>query len=175
MKPIHHRFLIIITLLSPTQWAIADDDEWEHHNNSLKGPTALLYRNECGSCHIAYPPRFLSTSAWQKIMGGLEDHFGENAELDPSGQQKITRFLSDHAGRSRWYRFWEQKSDEEMPRITKTRPFLHEHHEIPSRFIRNNDQIRSLSQCDACHINAATGSFNEHQIRIPGIGRWEDD
>jgi hypothetical protein len=43
----------------------------------------VLYRNECGSCHVLYPPNLLSdTSGWKEIMDGLHNHFGENAELE---------------------------------------------------------------------------------------------
>jgi hypothetical protein len=40
--------------------------------------------------------------------------------------------------------------------------------------IRKNSKINSFSQCDACHIDAEMGSFNEHSVRIPGYGRWDD-
>ncbi len=168
--------LWMLSLLLTSPWAAADNDEWEHRSYRLTGPDATLYRTECGSCHVAYPPRFLTTDSWQQIMGTLENHFGESAELEPTEQQQITRFLNDHAGSSRWYDFWSKQDDAgALPRITETRAFRHEHHEIPRRFIRNSGRIRSLSQCDACHTQAAEGRYSEHQIRIPGIGHWEDD
>ena len=39
----------------------------------------------------------------------------------------------------------------------------------------NNPRVRSFSNCNACHRYAERGSFNEHEIRIPGYGRYEDD
>ena len=30
--------------------------------------TPPAYQEECGSCHIAYPPRFLGPSAWHRVM-----------------------------------------------------------------------------------------------------------
>ena len=167
--------LILSTLLLPIQPAMADDDEWEHRSYTIKGPGSVRYRNECGSCHIAYPPRFLSKASWQQVMDTLEDHFGENAELEAKEQQQITRYLTQHGATSRWYQFWKKQGLSTPPlRITETRAFRHEHDEIPRSLIQSSDQIRSLSQCDACHINAAKGNFNEHQINIPGIGYWED-
>ncbi|HPQ24397.1 MAG TPA: cytochrome C, partial [Gammaproteobacteria bacterium] len=43
-----------------------------------------LYLQECGSCHFAYQPGLLPARSWNNLMGGLENHFGENAEL-PAG------------------------------------------------------------------------------------------
>lgn len=176
MKLLKITLLTLSTLLATPQWAVADDDEWEHRTYQIKGPGSLLYRNECGSCHIAYPPRFLSSTSWQQVMSGLDNHFEENAELGAVEQQKITQFLTEHAGTSRWYNFWNKLKGEGAPlRITETSAFRHEHDEVPESLIRNNDQILSMSQCDACHINAAKGNFSEYQIQIPGLGRWEDD
>ncbi len=165
---------LTIPLIAPfTAWG--DDDEWEHRR-SYPQPSPLLeqYREECGSCHMAYPPRFLGEASWQRIMHSLQDHFGENAELEPQEQQALLRFLSENSGPSRWYRFW-KKSDEVPIRITQTRAFRHEHDEIPRHLIRKNPKIESLSQCERCHTRATEGSFSEYQIRIPGFGRWEDD
>ncbi len=168
--------LILSTLLLFPQWATADDDEWEHRSYKIKGPGSLLYRKECGSCHIAYPPRFLGKSSWKRMMKTLEDHFGENAELEAKEQQQITQYLVENSSNSRWYKFWNKQGEARAPlRITETRAFRHEHDEIPRSFVLKNEKILSLSQCDSCHINAAEGNFSEHQIHIPGIGRWEDD
>ena len=46
------------------------------------GPnTSPTYVKECGSCHFPYQPAFLPARSWQKIMGSLKEHFGENAEV----------------------------------------------------------------------------------------------
>ncbi len=153
-----------------------DDDEWEHRSYNVKGPGSVKYRTECGSCHLAYPPRFLGEASWKRIMSSLEDHFGENAELDTKEQQQILQYLSDNSSRSRWYKIWKKSNSKNIPiRITKTRSFRHEHDEIPRRFVANNPKISSFSQCESCHIGAAKGDFNEHRVHIPGMGRWEDD
>ncbi|MCW8827702.1 MAG: diheme cytochrome c, partial [Gammaproteobacteria bacterium] len=60
-------------------------------------------------------------------------------------------------------------------RITETPYIRYKHNEIPPRVIRNNKDVRSLSNCAACHTRADTGSYAEREIDIPGIGRWEDD
>jgi hypothetical protein len=29
------------------------------------------WHSECGSCHVAYPPRLLEAASWRTIMQGL--------------------------------------------------------------------------------------------------------
>ncbi len=60
-------------------------------------------------------------------------------------------------------------------RVLRTPPyFRREHDEIPPRLVRNNEEVGSFSNCQACHRNAETGIYNEHQVVIPGVGRWDD-
>jgi len=68
-----------------------DDDEYgERRNGALNqtdnSPARQLYIDECAACHMAYPTGFLPERSWQKMMGSLDDHFGENAELDATTQ-----------------------------------------------------------------------------------------
>ena len=58
--------------------------------------------------------------------------------------------------------------------VAKLYNLFMEHNEIPARFVTANPKVNSFSQCDACHIDAEQGSFNEHDVRIPGYGRWDD-
>ena len=53
----------------------------------------------------------------------------------------------------------------------KGRPW---HDEIPPRMVKDNPEVGSFSQCNSCHRGAAEGVYNEHQVSIPGYGRWED-
>ena len=135
-----------------------------------------LYAEECGGCHMAYPVQFLPPQSWQKILDGLEDHFGENAELDEESRQQLATFLRAAStprysmdGRMR------RNLDGDAPmRITSLPHFRHEHDEIPSRFIEGNAKVSSLSQCKACHRNAEKGWFDEDDVHIPGVGYWHD-
>ena len=138
-----------------------------------------LYQEECGSCHFAYQPGLLPASSWQEIMAHLDDHFGENAELGEAKRVEIRDYLTSlSAGRVDQglpNRISSSMRGMQPPlRITETRFFIHEHGEIPRRMVQDNDQVRSFSNCDACHSRAAQGSFREHEIHIPGYGRWDD-
>jgi len=135
------------------------------------------YREECGSCHMAYPPGLLPAQSWGKLMATLDDHFGENAELPEKERTAILNYLlNDAAGRSN-YRVSNKmiRNIKYAPlRITELPYFRHEHREIPKRLVADNPRVRSFSNCDACHTRVDNGSFNEHEVYIPGYGRYDD-
>jgi len=168
----------------PVVWG--DDDfhwgeieDYKHRLNDIKTTTNSLYTEECSSCHMAYPPGLLPTRSWQKIMAELENHFGDNAEVDTETHQVISQFLLTNSAEKSNYRrsikFNRSIKVNDVPtRITQTPYFKHEHDEIPSRFVTTNPKVNSFSQCDACHTKAEQGSFNEHDVTIPGYGHWDD-
>lgn len=168
----------------PIVWG--DDDfhwgeieEYRHRSSSVAKVENPVYIEECGSCHMAYPPGLLPAISWEKLMAGLEDHFGDNAELNVETHHSISQFLFDNSADRSPYRrsqkFSRSINYNNVPlRITETPYFRHEHHEIPMRMVTKNPEIKSISNCDACHTGAQQGYFNEHNIRIPGYGRWDD-
>lgn len=131
-------------------------------------PAEATWREECGSCHVAYPPRFLPASSWSRLMAGLADHFGTDATISPERTAEIATFLAANAGQPRGDRDGDKA---QAPlRITQTRWFLSEHDELPPSAWRN-PAIRGPSNCAACHTRADQGSFRESEIRIPGGAR----
>jgi len=141
--------------------------------------TNQLYRNECASCHFAYQAGLLPSRSWKSIMSGLEDHFGDNAELMPEDYTVIINYLTKNAAEfsdhKRSRRINNSIAKDEAPlRITDTPYFKRKHRELSLSRITNNPEIGSISNCIACHTRAEKGSFNEHEINIPGsTGRWE--
>ena len=137
------------------------------------------YKEECGGCHFAYQPGLLPAASWQRIMDGLEDHFGENAELDQETTDQLRAYLianaADRVDTGRSPGIANSLQDSAPLRFTETTYFRRQHHEIPERAVKGNPEVGSFSRCDACHTGAATGSYDEHGVRIPGFGRWEDD
>lgn len=137
------------------------------------------YAAECGECHFAYPPGLLPERSWRKLMGSLEDHFGDNAELPVATRDTLTEYLvansAEHAKHRRSEKIMRSLSASATPtRITETPYIQRKHDEVPARHISGNEQVRSLSNCAACHARAEQGSFSEREIDIPGAGRWED-
>lgn len=148
-------------------------------SSGVADPQYPLYQAECGGCHLAYPPAMLPAASWQAIMTTLGDHFGDNAELDAATSRQLAAFLARHAaskGGGDWgERTWRATRNRTPPRrITETDYFLGQHHEIPATLVANNPQVGRFSRCEACHVDAARGSFDEHAVRIPGHGRWDD-
>ena len=132
--------------------------------------THKAWQQECASCHLAYSPALLPKSSWRRVMGGLEQHFGENASLDPATQADILRFLEANAadsGRSRMGDKVMQRMDAEAPlRITETRWFVRKHDEVP-RAAWTRKSVGSAANCAACHRQAEKGIFDEDTVRIP--------
>lgn len=168
------------TLLFGLQGAWSDDDDMRLRSTGVAPVTDPIYAEECGSCHFAYPPGLLPAASWQRIMTSLDDHFGDNAELDSKTVAWLSRYLTANAADTSGYR--RSRAMMSSLRYTRTPPmritkipyFVHEHREIPRQIVKL-PEVGSLSNCNACHIYADMGSFNEHEIWIKGVGRWEDD
>ena len=179
----HYFFVTLISLSLVLPLSVTFGDEGEHSFWKAKPEVApvtnALYKEECGSCHFAYQPGFLPERSWNKIMSSLASHFGDNAELSAATHQKILSYLidnsADRVNDRRSVKIMRSIAPTSAPlRITELAYIKHEHDEIPSRLITGNDKVNSLSRCDACHQTAQEGYFNESQIRIPGVGRWDD-
>ena len=127
--------LILAGLLASAGGARAESDN----------PAALVQR-ACGSCHLAYLPRFLPAPAWETLMDNLDNHFGENAHLSPQDALVIRRYYTDHAG----WGTWSPTEGQPLPRIT-TQPWW-------KRAMGGLDfkvpKIKSRANCGACHTHA---------------------
>lgn len=159
-----------------------NDGNWrddEQHSSDVANVSHPVYREECGSCHMAYPPGLLPATSWERMMNGLEDHFGDNAELDKQRHNEVSEFLTANSADKSNYRrsrkfMKDIDPDKATMRITELPYFRHEHDEIPSRIFKGNEKLSSISQCNTCHKKAEQGSFNEDDINIPGYGQWDD-
>lgn len=124
-------------------------------------PVDAAYAAECGTCHVAYPPRLLAAPAWERIMRGLDRHFGVDATVDAPAAATIRAYLAANAQAPGSKRY-----DPEATRITTTRWFTREHGEIGAA-VWQRAGIRSAANCGACHQAADRGVFSEHDVRIP--------
>ncbi|MDQ6974016.1 MAG: diheme cytochrome c [Mariprofundaceae bacterium] len=178
--------IAILATFSLKGWA----ESWEHEHEEQQRYTQATpthsttqgkkdYRKECAACHIAYPANFLPARSWQSLLNHLDQHFGENAELDAEDRQHILTYLTDHASDHSQSRLaaWINRSispNKTPLRITETRYFDRLHDEVPARFVSGNPKVRSFSNCIACHRGANIGDFDEDRVIIPGVRRWED-
>ncbi len=125
------------------------------------GAAPAAFVEECGSCHVAYPARFLPADTWRAVMGNLADHFGTDASLDEATAREIETYLAANARRK-------ATPPVSTLRITAQRWFEHEHRRVLKR--RPPPAVKSAADCGGCHRRAAEGSFREREIRIPANG-----
>lgn len=179
--------LLSAALLGMSSASFSDDSKpgiFSHMFNRAKAPGVapvknLNYLEECGSCHFPYQPGLLPARSWTKVMSGLENHFGENAELPPEDAKNISDYLlknaADHANYKRSRRIISSLGANDAPlRISETPYFIKKHDELSYAMVQDNPKVGSVSRCSACHTKAETGSFSESEIQIPGFGAWED-
>jgi hypothetical protein len=163
--------------------ANAEDDDDRPRTADVIAVTNPVYEKECGSCHMAYSPGLLPARSWTAMMSKLNDHFGDNAELDNATQTAILSYLTmnsaDHSGYRRSQKIMRSLDSSLNGMATPLRiselPYIkRKHHELRPNVFKTHPDLTSLSQCSACHSQAAKGSFSEREINIPGMGRWED-
>ncbi len=173
-------FLIVLSA-SLTLWtsmALADDDDdgKREHKSRASASTAPaaedpLYKAECSSCHMLYPPWLLPSRSWKAVLAGLKNHFGENAEMTQPEVDKLSKFLEANAsdrGPAHSY----QNITRRIPAnttplsLSETEAFKREHHEVGAKvWLRKS--IVTASNCVACHSKAEAGNFDEDGVHIP--------
>lgn len=128
-----------------------------------------VYKEECASCHVAYPPGLLSAASWRAVMAGLDRHFGSDASLDAAKAKEISQFLEANAARKSKYAAVDAQG-KPLLRMTETDWFLREHrdgHDGLSRAVWSLPTVKSPANCAACHRGAEQGSYAESEIRLP--------
>ena len=138
------------------------------------------YLEECGSCHFPYQPGLLPARSWSKVMGTLDNHFGENAELPAEDRDMLLDYLLKNSAENSSYKRSVKIMNSLRPgdaplRVSETPYFLKKHDELTPDMVKNNPKVGSLSNCNACHTEAARGSFSETGILIPNFGAWEEN
>lgn len=169
-----------------TAAAFADDHEGKHdkhekHDNKHcddkhdDNPDVLPlanpnYSNECGACHFAYPPGLLPSASWQKIVAGLENHFGEDVAIDAESKNMLIQYLESNAAdtsKTELSKKIMRGIDGQTPlRITELSYIVKKHHDIAPSVLKR-PSIGSLSNCAACHKGAETGDFDDDWIVMP--------
>ena len=125
----------------------------------LRVPPA--YTQECGACHTAYPPALLPAPSWQRLMGGLDKHYGTDAALDPKTLAELSGWLQQHAGS--YKRVAEQPPQD---RITRSSWFERKHRKVEPA-VWKLPSVKSAAQCAACHRGADQGRFDDDELITP--------
>ncbi len=123
-------------------------------------PLNANFEKECTSCHVAYRPNFLPKASWQKVMASMDKHFGVDATLSPDDHKEISDWLNTTA----------LEVGEQPPENRPTKAFWFTHQHGPKKIrpeVWRRASVKSPANCDACHVDAAKGDFEEDNIRIP--------
>lgn len=127
----------------------------------LPAKVPAAYTQECAACHTAYPPGMLPKASWQRIMRGLDKHYGTDATLDEASVNQISGWLQAHAGTYK-------RVAEEPPqdRITRSAWFVRKHRKIePAAW--KLVSVKSAANCVACHTRADQGDYEDDTRRFP--------
>jgi len=140
-----------------------------------------LYNDSCGECHYAYQAGLLPKRSWERMMlpEQLEDHFGENAELDEEDRIIIRDLLVANAADTSIYKRSSKivrslPDDKVELRITEVPYIKRKHKDLPDKYVKNNPKVKSLINCNACHRAIDKGIFDDDTILIPNYGYWSD-
>jgi len=175
-------FLLALSLILD---AFADDDHYRKRNryrggsqkvndddndDYLKPVTNQTYKEICGECHFAYQPDLLPSASWLKILNQLDDHFGEEIEVDPDTIKTISEYLKTNGAENSLSKLSKKIMrglGKQVPmRITDIPIFRRKHHELdPAVFKR--ESIGSMANCIACHITADKGIYDDDDVKIP--------
>ena len=134
-------------------------------------PAALdpVYAEQCGACHLAFPPSLAPASTWDSILADLQHHFGADATLSPDQVAQI-RAWTDANAASHWdslpSHLLRTPAADGSLRITDTPGWRRRHRHIPTAIFAAKPVYRR-SNCAACHGDAATGRFAPQAIAIP--------
>jgi len=134
-------------------------------------PTDGTYVKECGACHMAFSPELMPAASWRRVMGRLEDHFGESAKLDAATQAKITDYLvanaADHATSDESRAVMASLAPGEVPaRITQVPYIASFHAAVLDPMWSPNPHPKTLAQCSVCHVEAELGNYKLKKFSV---------
>lgn len=136
------------------------------------------YRLHCGACHFPFQPGLLPARSWEKLLNGLDAHFGDNAELAATELEVIKGYLLDNAAdvvsSPLGDRLLGSLALSELPlRITDTALFHTAHHILEMVLTEEFKQKVPYSNCLACHPGADEGDYSEDETQVPGMVDWK--
>lgn len=129
------------------------------------------YQKECGSCHMAYPPELLPARSWNRVVGSLQDHFGDSAQLDAATQKHIHDYLVVHAAdktqNEHSYAIMRSLNASEAPlRITATPYIAGIHAAVLDPMWGGNPRPKTLAECGVCHLRVQAGDFTMRKFTV---------
>ncbi len=131
----------------------------------------VLWREECGSCHLAFHPSLLPGRSWRRMLQEQESHFGEDLFLEADTIAELETFLVENAAeRAATEAAWKINrsipANESPLAITETGYWKEKHQEFPDQ-VWEHEQVKQKSNCSACHLDADKGTFEDGAMHLP--------
>ncbi len=148
-----------------------DRNDFKHYGKRYLTPVNNpTYIEECGDCHFTYQPELLPSGSWEKIIAGLDDHFGEELEIDTESKNVILGYLiansAEKSSAKRAVKIMRSLGNRTPMRITEIPYILEKHDEVDPNVFKNKS-IGSLSNCQACHTTVEKGIYEDDHVVIP--------
>ena len=161
-RPIHPlSAVMLVTLAAATATATATGTANADSGRLMPRDAPAAHAQECASCHSAYPPGLLPAASWQRIMSGLDRHYGTDASIDATTVRELSRWLQANAGT--YKRVRGAPPDD---RITRADWFVRKHRELDAAAWKH-PAVRSAANCAACHPGADRGDYDDDGVRLP--------
>jgi cytochrome b len=134
-------------------------------------PDDPVWREECGSCHLAYHPSLLPARSWERLLAEQESHFGEDLMLEPETVEALRGFLPANGAESlpteaAWKILRSIPATGAPLRISATSYWKAKHRGIDAA-VFDRAPVRSPANCGACHRDAEAGTFEDAAMYIP--------
>jgi len=135
-------------------------------------PDNSLWREECGSCHLAFHPSLLPARSWKDVMDRQASHFGEDLFLEQDTVNEIENFLVDNAAEhgsteAAWKINRSIPKTATLLRIIEAPYWIKKHQDI-SDAVWEHPKVNGKVNCAACHMDAEAGTFEDGAMHLPG-------
>jgi len=169
------RYLILLAFFIGFTFA----DSYYEKKLDVAPVTNKLYINECDSCHFAYQPGLLPSSAWKKMMSDLSNHFNTDASIDDEDFKLLSKYLDDNSAEKNMHykrsnRIVSSIKHGQTPNSISETPYIIKKHDEIREDLITQKEVKGLFNCMACHKTANKGIYSERDINIPNFGRWDD-
>lgn len=134
-------------------------------------PDNALWREECGSCHLAFHPSLLPARSWEAMLSEQSSHFGDDLMLDTATADELLAFLTKNSAETQpteaaWQINRLIPAEQVPQRISATSYWDSKHAKIGDS-VWESKAIKSKVNCPACHLDAEQGTFEDAAMRLP--------
>ncbi len=134
-------------------------------------PDNQRWREECGSCHLAFHPSLLPARSWKAMMQEQASHFEEDLFLEQEVVKEIETFLMKNSAEQElteaaWKINRSIAKTLVLSRITETPYWIKKHQKI-SKPVWEHRKVNGKVNCAACHLDAKAGTFEDAAMHLP--------